>query len=425
MNYPLACWNAAEVELLRRITSDGAPNGQVQFHCVRGCLCVWRTHPACFQPRGPHPGLTIADQSREAGASCSGYSKLRGAEAKDHPKGEKMKKRLFMFVAVLAVFGAKTQCQETAPLKLVQRFKLPADVKGNFDHFAIDLKGNRLFATPEDYKAVVVFDVKTGKIIHTITGIERPHAVLYREDVNRLYVTDGTAGDLKMFDSTTYKLLSSVKLLEDADSIGYDPATKYLYIDNGGGDVHQTYSMLSVVDTTAGKKITDIKIDGDTLEAMTLETANSKLYVNNRAKSQVDVVDRETRKLIASWQVTKGKINVAMALDRANHRLFVACRGGQIVVIDTETGKEITALPITKGVDDMIYDPGSKRIYAACDGEVNVYEQVDADTYKLLGKVPSGPLGRTALLVPELGRYFVAVPQHEATSAEVLVFEVH
>jgi DNA-binding beta-propeller fold protein YncE len=336
-----------------------------------------------------------------------------------------MMKRPFVLLAALAVFGLKAQCQETAPLKLVQTFKLPADVKGNFDHFAIDLKGNRLFATPEDYKSVVVFDLATGKIIHTITGIERPHAVLYREDVSRLYVTDGTAGDLKIYDSTTYKLLSSVKLLEDADSIGYDPATKYLYIDNAGGDVHQPYSMLSVVDTTAGKKITDIRVDGDTLEAMTLETVNSKLYVNNRAKSQVDVIDRETRKLLASWPVTKGKINVAMALDRANHRLFVACRGGQIVVIDTETGKEITVLPITKGVDDAIYDPASKRLYAACDAEVNVYQQVDADNYKLLGKVPSGPLGRTALLVPELSRYFVAVPQHGTTNAEVLVFEVH
>jgi len=72
----------------------------------------------------------------------------------------------------------------------------------------------------------------------------------------------------------------------------------------------------------------------------------------------------------------------------------------------------------------MIYDPGSRRIYAACDGEVSVYQQVGTDNYKLLGRVPTGPLGRTALLVPELNRYFVAVPQHGATNAEVLVFEV-
>jgi DNA-binding beta-propeller fold protein YncE len=242
--------------------------------------------------------------------------------------------------------------------------------------------------------------------------------------LKRLYITDGEAGDLKIVDSVSYTVLSSVKLLEDADSIGYDPATKYLYVDNGGGDVHETFSMLSVVDTTEGKKVADIKIDGDTLEAMALEKSSSKIYLNNKAKSQVDVIDREKRELIASWPITKAKTNVAMAYDQATHRLFIACRSGGIVVLDTQTGKELAVLPITKGVDDLVYDAGSKRLYASCDGDVDVYLQSDADNYKLLGKVPTGPLGRTALLVPQLNRYFVAVPQHGTTAAEVLVFEV-
>ena len=342
-------------------------------------------------------------------------------------------KRFTMLTAVFVLFALNARSQETAPLKLVQTLKLPADVKGNFDHFGIDLKTNRLFTTPEEYKAVVVYDLKTGKLIHTIGGISKPHAILFRGDVNRIYVTDGTAGDLKIFDGTTYALLSSVKLLEDADSIGYDPATKLLYVDNGGGDVHQTYSMLSVVDTTAGKKVADIKIDGETLEAMALETSSPKIYVNNRTKNQVDVVDRNKRELAASWPVTKCKVNVAMSLDEAHHRLFVACRSGQIAVIDTGTGKEVNALPITKGVDDIVYDAASKRLYASCDGDVSVYGQTDPDKYKLLGKVSTGPMGRTARLVPELNRYFVAVPQHTVTagekqstkSAEILVFEVH
>ncbi|HVS88498.1 MAG TPA: YncE family protein [Candidatus Acidoferrum sp.] len=336
-----------------------------------------------------------------------------------------MNKRFFIVMTVLVLFAVKTRSQETPPLKLVQTLQLPADVKGNFDHFGVDLKGNRLFATPEDYKAVLVFDLRTGKPIHTIGGIGRPHAVLYREDLNRIYITDGNAGDVKIFDGTTYNLLSSVKLLEDSDSIGYDPVTKYLYVDNGGGDVHETYSMLSVVDTTIGKKLADMKIDGDTLEAMTLEKSSPRLYVNNRPKNQVEVVDREKRTVVASWPITKCKANVAIALDEANHRLFVACRSGQIAVLDTQTGKEVAGLPITKGVDDLAYDPASKRVYAACDGNVDVYEQSDADNYKLLGKVPTGPLGRTARLVPELNRYFVAVPQHGTRNAEVLIFEVH
>jgi DNA-binding beta-propeller fold protein YncE len=335
-----------------------------------------------------------------------------------------MKKYLLVLMTVFIALGIRAQAAETAPLKLIQTITLPAAIKGHFDHFEVDLKGNRLFATPEGYKSVLVFDLKTGKLIHTIRGIEKSHAVLYREDLDRIYVTDGEAGDVKIFDGKTYQLLSTVKLLEDADSMGYDPVTKYLYVDNGGGDVHQTYSMVSVVDTTAGKKVADIKVDGDTLEAMALEKSSPKIYVNNKAKNQVDVIDREKHEVTTSWPVTKCKPNVAIGLDEADHRLFVACRDGQISVLDTESGKEITTLPITKGVDDMKYDAASKRIYAAGDGSVDVYEQTDPDNYKLLGKVPTGPLGKTARLVPELNRYFVAVPQHETTSAKILVFEV-
>jgi DNA-binding beta-propeller fold protein YncE len=335
-----------------------------------------------------------------------------------------MKKFYSTLAACLALFVIPARGQNASVLKLAQTLTLPSDIKGNFDHFGVDLKGNRLFATPEGYQAVLVFDIKSGKPIHTIKGIGKPHAVLYREDLNRIYITDGDAGDLKIFDGKTYALLSSVKLLEDADSIGYDPKTKYLYIDNGGGDVHETYSMLSVVDTTAGKKLADIKIDGDTLEAMSLESSSPKLYVNNKAKNQVDVVDREKRALLTSWPVTKCKTNVAMAFDESDRRLFIACRSGQISVLDTESGKEVTALPITKGVDDLTYDPASKRLYASCDGDVDVYEQTSPDQYKRLAQVPTGPLARTARLVPELNRYFVAVPQHGTDPAKILVFDV-
>jgi len=334
-----------------------------------------------------------------------------------------MKNLILILVAACLVTGAQTQAQQ-APLKLIQTITLAPDVKGHFDHFEVDLKGNRLFATPEDYKSVLVFDLKSGKQIYKIGGIEKPHAVLYRADVNRIYVTDGEAGDVKIFDGTSYAPQGNVKLLEDADSIGFDSATNFLYIDNGGGDVHEKYSMLSIVDTAANKKVADIRVEGDTLEAMALEKSSPRIYVNNKDKNTVEVVDREKRAVVATWPVTKAKPNVAMAFDEANHRLFVACRSGDVVVMDTTTGKETTTFPITKGVDDMVYDAASKRVYSASDGSVDVYQQTSPDSYKLLGKIPTGPLGKTARLVPEIGRYFVAVPQHGTANASILVFEV-
>ena len=336
-----------------------------------------------------------------------------------------MKKSFSILFVVLFLFAGKIAGQQSPPLKLVQTHKLSADVKGNFDHFAIDLSGQPAVCHARRVQSRLALDLKSGKLIHKITGIEKPHAILYRPDLKRLYITDGESGDLKIVDSDCYAILSSVKLLEDADSIGYDHKTKYLYIDNGGGDVHQTYSMLSIVDTTAGKKVADMKVDGDTLEAMVLDNASPRIFLNNKAKSQVDVIDRDKRTLMTSWPITKSKTNVAMAYDAANHRLFIGCRGGGIVVIDTDSGKEVAVLEITKGVDDLVFDPASKRLYASCDGDADVYQQTDANTYKSLGKVPTGALARTALLVPELHRYFVALPQKGSSSAEIKVYETN
>jgi hypothetical protein len=92
-----------------------------------------------------------------------------------------------------------------------------------------------------------------------------------------------------------------------------------------------------------------IKVDGDTLEAMALETGSRRMYINNSARNSVEVIDRDERKVVETWPVTLAKMNVAMALDEANHRLFLGCRDGHLVVMDTQTGKELQALPSRKG----------------------------------------------------------------------------
>ncbi len=338
-----------------------------------------------------------------------------------------MKRSRVAFILIFALLTLVGAYAADSPVKLAQTFKVPAEVKGRFDHFGVDLKHHRLFATPEDYKALLVFDIRDGKLLQTVHGIEKPHAVAYREDLDRIYVTDGDAGVVRVIDGKTYKIISSVKLQEDADAMSMDPSTKLLYVVSGGKDVHMTYSTLSVVDSAKAEKLTDIKVDGDTLEVMSLESSSQRLFLNNRAKNQIEVIDREKRTIVATWPVTMGKINVAMAYDEANHRLFVGCRSGHIVVFDTQTGKELQALKIAEGIDDLHFDPQSKLLFAACgagSGELDIYKEVDADHYESADKIPSSPGTRNGRFVPELHEYFLAVPQHESTNAEIRVYKV-
>ncbi len=332
--------------------------------------------------------------------------------------------KIFAF-AISLLLAPAVFAQTAAPLKLVTKYEIPASAKGRFDHLGIDVAGNRLFVVAEEAGQVLVFDLGSGKIVQTIK-VPHPHAVLVRDDINRIFITDEDKGAVNIYDGKTYAMVKAVPLKVDTDSIGYDPATHYLYVDNGGDNAHETFTMLSVVDTTAGTKLADIKIDGDTLEAMALETMGDRLFLNNPAKNEVEVIDRKTNKLTTSWPVKMGKDNSTMAFDESAHRLFVGCRGGQVVVFDTQAGKELQALAIGKGTDDLIFDLASKRIYATSGGAgvINVYKETDPDHYHSLGQVPSGPGGKTGLLAPQLSRLFVPVPGKGTTASAVYVYQL-
>jgi DNA-binding beta-propeller fold protein YncE len=297
-------------------------------------------------------------------------------------------------------------------------------VQNHFDHLTADLKNNRIFVVPEDNKTIEVYDIRTGKFVHSIKGIGVGHSVVYRADIDRIFVTDGSDGDLKIYNGTTYELLKTVKLLADSDATGYDPVTHYLYIADGGLDAKLNYTFLEIVNTDTGEHVGQIKIDSNRLEAMVVEKAGSRLFLNMTEKNSIGVIDRKKQAVAAVWPLTC-KVNASVAIDEINHRLFAACRDGNLNVLDSETGKVLQNLPISTGVDDMVFDPASKRVYvAAGEGFVNVYKEIDADHFQAIGKIPTGPLGKTGLLVPALNQYFVAVPPHGSTCAEVLVFTV-
>jgi DNA-binding beta-propeller fold protein YncE len=334
-------------------------------------------------------------------------------------------KRLFSLIlfAVCIVVSIPAKAQQADPLRVARTIELPAAVKGSLSHLAADAAHNRLFVTAEDEQAILVVDLSGGTVTHRITGIARPRAILYRADQDRLYVTDGTDSTVKIFDGTTYQALNAVPLTKDAGSIGYDGSRQLLYVDSGGKAAGNKFSQLSIVDSASASKIADIKIDGDVLEAIALDVFRPRMYVNNAARNQIEVIDRWKVEVIASWPVALCKENVALALDEQRQRLFVGCRGGKVSLFDTNTGKELQALPAPNGLHDLAYDSDAKRLYAAGDGEVGVYEQTDADHYKLMGNTQTGAGASAAALVPALNRYFVAVPQINSKNAAILEIE--
>ncbi len=337
-----------------------------------------------------------------------------------------MKQTQVVVFALFVALAASSKAQNHAPLKLVETIALPGLHDGDFDHFAPDVEGHRLFLTGEENKKVLVLDTSTNKLVHTMEDVKAPHAILFRKDLKKLFVVEGDASAVKVYDSESYQPVSEVKVSVDADSIAYDPATHYLYVVNGGREAHTPYSLISVIDTDNSKKLRDIKINTNHVEAIILEKSGPRMFCNLTGQNAVGVLDRNKSTLDATWPLPAGdKLNVAMALDEADHRLFVVTRNpGKLIVLNSDSGKVVTSLPAVGMVDDMSYDAQHKRLYLAGDGSLDVFEQKDPDRYALLAKIPGAFRAKTGTLVPELNRYYLAVPHHENKEAEVRVYEI-
>jgi hypothetical protein len=99
-----------------------------------------------------------------------------------------------------------------------------------------------------------------------------------------------------------------------------------------------------------------------------------------------------------------------------------------MIAMDSQTGKEIAALPTVEGMDGVYFDAARKRVYVSGGrdqgvGYIFVYQQKDADHYETIGKIPTKSGAGTSFWSPELNRYYVAAPAHDNKDAEILVFE--
>ena len=367
-----------------------------------------------------------------------------------------------IFCTLCAVFASPSQAQNgtpseaKAPLRLVQTIPLP-NVEGYFDHMAVDIKGQRLFVPGEHQRTIEVVDLRTGKDIRTITGFGGdPRKTIYLPQTNEIWVDDGDA-TVKVFSGETYELVKNIPLSGhdlDKDSRRvpdngvYDPATGLFYLGDRADGLKKEgiKGSIEIVDTKSGKYVGSIEVDGLNPAGLALDPNSPKMYVVTGDTSNVIVIDREKRTVLATWPITGGPEPHAVAFDGAHHRLLIGSRvkrshiykPGKLVVMDSDTGKVIDAIDTEGGVDEVEYEPASRRVYyTGTTGFVEVFKQIDADHYERLGRVPTGPIAKTSLLVPEMKRFYAAIPKHiilvppipqskEVTveDAKILVYEI-
>jgi DNA-binding beta-propeller fold protein YncE len=342
------------------------------------------------------------------------------------PTGATMKSQIALLILLAAASSASpplcasTWAQEAPAvpdvLHPVETISLP-NVEGRIDHLSVDVQGQRLFVSALGNNTLEVLDLRESKRLTSIKGLREPQGVFFVPRENKLFVANGDDGTCRIFDAGSYNLLATINFPSDADNVRYDVTENQIYVGYGEG-------ALGVLDAATGKKVADIALNAHP-ESFRLEQSGPRIFVNlPNANHTIAVVDRVKHSVIATWPL-QAAANFPMVLDDANHRLLVVTRRpARLVVLDSESGKQVASYPSVGDADDLFYDAAHKRVYiSGGEGFIDIFAQRSPDDYQLMGRSPTPAGARTSLFVPELDRLYLAVRHRGNQKAEIRVYE--
>jgi YVTN family beta-propeller protein len=270
--------------------------------------------------------------------------------------------------------------------------------EGGWDYLTIDPATRHLYLSRSTH--VVVIDADSGKPVADIPDTLGVHGIALAPEFARGFISNGREGTVSVFDLATLRVLSKITVGQNPDAILYDPASKRVFTFNGRS--HDS----TVIDAAKGTVIGTIKLNGKPEFAVSDE--QGEVFVNLEDSSQLLALDPNKLEVKSRWPLTPCEEPSGLAIDRKNRRLFSACGNKLMAIVDADSGKVISTLPIGEGVDAAAFDPETALAFASCgEGVLTVLHEDSADKFSVAENVPTERGARTMALDPTSHQIFL------------------
>ncbi len=311
------------------------------------------------------------------------------------------------FTLAMALVSAPALLAQQPAYRVSHTYTLGGD--GSWDYVVPDPPRHRLFIARQN--RLMVVDERDGKLLGEVTGIHGAHGAALVERTGHGFATSSGDSSIVMFDLKTLKVLGKAPAAEDADAIIYDRPSNRVFSFNG--DAHNS----TVVDPKTGALVTNIALGGKPESGVS--AGDGKVYVNIADNNEVVEIDAKKLAVTRRWPTAPCEHPVSMAIDTKNHRLFSGCRSGVMAVSDYRAGKVLTTLPIGQGVDGAAYDPATGDAFASnVDGTLTVIHEDAPDRYHVVENVTTAQSGRNMGLDPTMHRLYVVAAKFGPPPAE-------
>jgi YVTN family beta-propeller protein len=272
---------------------------------------------------------------------------------------------------------------------VIKTYKLGGD--GGWDYLTVDPASNRLYISRSTH--VIVIDADSGQPVGNIPDTPGVHGIALAPEFGRGFVSNGREGTVTVFDLKSLKALNKIKVGDNPDAILYDPASQRVFTFNGrSNDV-------TAIDAAKGEVVGTIKVDGKPEFAVT--DAKGEIFVNIEDKSELMALDPSKLEVKARWPLAPCEEPTGLAIDTKHRRLFSGCSNKLMAIVDADSGKLISTLPIGDGVDATGFDAENGAAFASCgEGVLTIVHEDSPGKFSVSENVPTKRGARTMTLDP-------------------------
>ena len=307
-----------------------------------------------------------------------------------------MPRLLCLFLVLLSLSAAG----RAADYQVIARYPVGGDAS-RWDYLRVDPATRYLYVA--HFTRFEVLDADTGRKIGEIAPASRAHGVVIVPGLNRGFATSGNDNAVIMFDSRTLKTLGVIKTTgTNPDAVQYDAAdTRKVYVVNGSS------GNVTVIDPVTATVMGSVVLSGGKLEQICFD-GHGRAFVNNEEKSCVHVFDTHTLRALGTWSAAPGEGGTGLDIDPVHHRLFSACGNDRLVVWDSDTGRIVATPAIGEDADGVVFDPASGCLFTSnADSTMTVLHEDSPDRYSKVQTVATGVGAKQIALDAGTGRIFL------------------
>jgi DNA-binding beta-propeller fold protein YncE len=319
---------------------------------------------------------------------------------------------LVLGLALAAPTVLDQQTAATGPYKLLKTIQVGGP--GAFDYVYADVDGRRLYIPRRDAAApqITVFNLDTLVPVGVIPKASARGAAIDPKSGHGF----ASSKPVVMWDTKTLATIKTIDVQGGPDGILFDPFNARVYI------FSHSAPNATVINSVDGSVVGTIDLGGQPEQAVTDGTGH--LYVDLEDKSQIAVVDANTMKVTAHWDLGgKGGAPAGLGFDVKNHVLFAACaEPATFVILSSVDGKIITSLPIGAGTDGAVFNPATMEAFSSNrDGTLTVVKETGPTSFVVEQNVQTRAGAKTLTLDSKTNQILlIAGPAGDAFSILVV-----